>query len=346
MKISVIIPAYNVEKTLVECVESIISQGITDCEILIVNDGSTDSTLTVCNELKEKNEAVRVISQANSGVSVARNTGIQAACGEWLIFVDGDDALQPESLNKVNFDVKEDLLVFGYRKKLLDEPYSQRFSVVCETAETMKKIILNKAGYPDYMKKVQVLDSVSCWTCWGKAFRRNLILQNQIKFPEGITHGEDLIFNYRYCSVAKNIQFVDIPVYYYRITEGSVAHRFNPNRLKNTDALLKTLMKEPEVENSEDFNYFVFDRLYNCCHAYFGKENTSLTKEQKVKLLGELCEAKWYKKSLTITSIRKLSAGKKTRMKKWYTLQLLKRKKYESTIRLYNGECVLSRFFD
>ena len=345
MKLSIIIPAFNVEKTLENCVESIISQGIQDYEILIVNDGSTDQTLSLCNQLKKQYEMVKVVTQENSGVSVARNIGIKYACGKWIVFVDGDDALQPESLKHINFDAKEDLLVFGYRKTLLDAPCQIEPKVVHESAKMFQKVILNKAGYPDYLKKVRVLDSTSCWTCWGKAFRRELILKGNIEFPLGITHGEDLIFVYRYCELAESVLFIDYPVYYYRITQNSVAHRFNPRRLENTEALIKTLEKEPGVRGTEDFDYFVFDRLYICCMLFFGKENASMTKEQKVSGLKELCNEEYYKKSLAVSSISKLSNGKKTRLKKWCILKLLKKEKYVNVIALYNDDSFWSHFF-
>ena len=345
MKLSIIIPAYNVEKTLENCVESIISQGIQNYEILIVNDGSTDQTLSHCDKLENKYGVVKVITQANSGVSVARNTGIKHASGEWIMFVDGDDALQSESLKRIDFDTKEDFLVFGYRKILLDAPSQVEPVIVHESAKTLQKVILNKAGYPDYLKKVRVLDSTSCWTCWGKAFRRELILKGNIEFPLGVTHGEDLIFVYRYCEMVENVLFMDFPVYYYRITQNSVAHRFNPRRLENTEILIKTLENEPGVKGTEDFNYFVFDRLYICCKLFFGKENAGMTKEQKITGLKELCNEEYYKKSLSVSAMKQLSNGKKTRLKKWCILQLLKKERYANVIALYNDDSLWSRIF-
>lgn len=336
MKLSIIIPAFNVEKTIMGCIMSIINQKISDFEIIVVDDGSVDQTLLICKKLANEYAPMKVITQENSGVSVARNNGIQHACGEWVIFVDGDDALQPGTLRRIDFDVEEDFLVFGYRKELLSEPWEKNYAVVHESTKILQKVVLNKAGYPDYLREVKVLDSTSCWTCWGKAFRRDMLLKNHIEFPQGITHGEDLVFIYRYCAVANSVIFLDFPVYYYRITNNSVAHRFNPKRLENTAALIRTLENEPGVKGSEDFDYFVFDRLYTCCRLFFGKDNVELTKTQKTKLLSELCQKDCYKQSLSISSIYNLSAGKITRLKKWYVLQLLKKKKYERVIGLFN----------
>lgn len=91
MRFSIIIPAYNVEDYLLDCVDSVIKQSFRDYEIILVNDGSTDSTLEICQELSKKNKSINLITKKNGGLSSARNAGIEIAKGDYLLFLDGDD---------------------------------------------------------------------------------------------------------------------------------------------------------------------------------------------------------------------------------------------------------------
>lgn len=116
-KISIIIPVYNLEKYLSACIDSILCQKYKNLEIIIVNDGSTDSSKEICEEYQNKDQRVRVFSQNNSGVSVARNKGIKHATGDWIMFVDGDD-LVDANLSEIipQLDLENDVYMFAFTK--------------------------------------------------------------------------------------------------------------------------------------------------------------------------------------------------------------------------------------
>ena len=100
MKVSVIIPVYNAEKYLAECLDSIVCQTLSDIEIICVNDGSSDNSLSLLEAYSRKDNRFKIINQENSGPGVARNTGINVASGEYIFFVDSDDTIFPETLEK------------------------------------------------------------------------------------------------------------------------------------------------------------------------------------------------------------------------------------------------------
>ena len=116
---SIIIPAYNVETKIKKCVDSVASQAEGNTQIIIVDDGSTDHTLQVCQMLANQYPMVSVIHQKNSGVSSARNIGLQEALGEWIIFIDSDDCVERNYLEDIYCEIQNndsDLIIYGYKK--------------------------------------------------------------------------------------------------------------------------------------------------------------------------------------------------------------------------------------
>ncbi|MDY3267295.1 MAG: glycosyltransferase [Phocaeicola sp.] len=112
--ISIIIPVYNAESTLRKCIDSIINQKFTDWELLLVDDGSIDQSAQICDEYADNNSRIKVIHKENGGVSSARNLGLDNSCGEFIMFVDSDDFLVNNSINKNVLDGGEDLILFSY----------------------------------------------------------------------------------------------------------------------------------------------------------------------------------------------------------------------------------------
>lgn len=121
--ISVVIPVYNVDKYITDCLESIVSQTFSEWEVVMVNDGSSDRSVEICKSFCERDSRFRVLEQENRGVSAARNTGIDACCGEYIFFMDADDTILPntfEALNAVLHETKADMVSFQFQK-IVDE---------------------------------------------------------------------------------------------------------------------------------------------------------------------------------------------------------------------------------
>ena len=206
--ISVIIPAYNAEKRLGKCVESVCGQTWKHLEILIVDDGSADGTGRLAEEWARKDGRIRVAHQRNAGVSAARNRGLEMAGGEWIRFVDSDDQLPPDSIEKLYARILRegsDLVIAGYVHQVgeLSHPFNlaKRDDTV-DCAEYLK--FLNRNA-----------NSFFCGVLWNKLFRRETIERNGLRFESGLGYGEDFLFVCGYLADAERISFSTDVVYRY-----------------------------------------------------------------------------------------------------------------------------------
>lgn len=189
-KVSFILPVYNVEQYLHECIDSIIMQSIEDYEIILVNDGSTDKSLIICREYEEKYNNIRVIDQMNQGVSAARNAGLSAARGKYICFMDADDFYTLdfaknfyETCEKENLDI-----IRGFYRFYDDNHHAFR-------EESEKELsYYNRALSGDEFLKLSIQEHANEVVPVGGFFRRDHLLNNDIWFPEGIIFEEDQIF--------------------------------------------------------------------------------------------------------------------------------------------------------
>lgn len=183
VKVSIIVPVYNVEKYLSKCLESLTNQTLKDIEIICVNDGSTDSSLTILKEYANKDSRIKIIDKQNEGVSVARNTGINAATGKYLMFVDSDDYLVENACEKALNTIEHnesDICIFGHYD--LADGKLVKASINKDITNAKK---LNYQTYTDFSINI-----------WDKIYNRNFLIANSIKFIPKIKTSEDVIFNF------------------------------------------------------------------------------------------------------------------------------------------------------
>lgn len=229
MKFSIIIPVYNVEYYLEECLNSIINQTYKNIEIIIVNDGSTDHSWDIIKEYARKDSRIIVINQKNQGLSIARNVGIQKSTGDYLLFVDSDDYISLEvcqtAVDFMKRYGKMDMLQFArYRfniNKRIKEEICLDDTLVYEGIDLLERSV----------KKGRFFAS-SC----NKIYRRDFLKQYGMKFIKGIYH-EDLYFVFQCMLYCKTIALLPDTYYFYRITVGSIT-----NTIKERDKdVLKTV---------------------------------------------------------------------------------------------------------
>ena len=219
--ISVIVPVYNGQDYLENCVESIEDQTYDHLEIIIVNDGSTDGTGAVCVKLKEKYDNIYVITMEDEGVSAARNAGIDMAGGGFITFVDADDRLRPKTLEVLyNSILSAGSDIAGCKF----QPF--------RTQEEWKEQLLSRYrikeptvfGPAEYLKQ-EVLKGNS--RCWSKLYRRSVI--GKIRFEKGLTIGEDMLFLMELLPFVKRISETDYPGYgYFQNPKGAMNREFTP----------------------------------------------------------------------------------------------------------------------
>lgn len=199
--VSVIIPCYNAEKNLMQCIESICSQTLEQMEIICVDDGSTDSTLEILHSYQEKDPRIRVIQQKNAGAGAARNVGLDCASGEYLSFLDADDFFEPDMLEKAVAAAEKwqaDYIVF----------HADRYYSAQNRYEEMPWSVRDE-DLPPYMpfSYRQLTDNIFLsfvgWA-WDKLFRRSFVLEHQLRFQEQRTTN-DMLFVFSALICAKRI---------------------------------------------------------------------------------------------------------------------------------------------
>jgi len=208
-KISIIVPVYNTEKYLAQCLDSIIKQTLKDIEILCIDDGSKDNSLEILNEYAAKDDRIKIFAQKNSGPGAARNLGIQNATGEYLTFVDSDDWLKENAMECIYNFAKEkntDMLFFS-NINYHDEFYQE--TVVLNNVIVDKELINFENSYRSCLKLPVVT--------FGKLYRTKFLKDNNILFPTFSNCGED--FHFAISTFFKNpkIDYIDEPLYFYRI---------------------------------------------------------------------------------------------------------------------------------
>ena len=246
MLISVIIPAFNCEKSIKRTVDSIISSGLADYEIVIINDGSTDNTFLVCNSLCSQYSFIKYSEQKNSGVSAARNKGISIATGEYILFFDADDTAEENVFSECIDTIKKekpDILVYGmsfdyYKNGKL----YRRDKLVPEQSG-----ILNKTQIKAEFESLYNTNALSS-SC-NKIYKRTLISDNNILFNTNYFLMEDFLFSLECLKVCENIYCLPKALYCYKQSENE---NNSFNRLKRIDDLCEYVFPFKKVINELD----------------------------------------------------------------------------------------------
>lgn len=217
VKISIIVPVFNVENYIGRCMDSLLSQDMADFEIIAVDDGSVDKSGLILDQYTAKDSRIKVYHLQNGGVSRARNYGIEKAQGEFIFFVDGDDFIIPECLNELYTYAREknaDVLIFSYRtwqdgvfgQKRIFSRYRNVGSMDAKTA--IRNMLLEGDA-----------------TIWNKLCKRTLFADGGIRFPEEVRNTEDFPASCAMLSKAKHIEYLDKSIYCYVQRPSSVVHR-------------------------------------------------------------------------------------------------------------------------
>lgn len=233
--VSIIIPVYNAEKYLRECLDSVLAQNYKNFELLLINDGSTDNSGKICDHYAQKDARVKVFHKENGGVSAARNLGLDKATGEWVCFVDSDDYLDryyiKALLESVKDDDQIDLAIQGLK----------RINTNGETVVTFSNLTVKADDYKTLFEKIEI---IKYGYPFSKFYRKNLIVQHRIQFPENYSFAEDLSFLLCYISFSKKIRFDDIANYNYTSNENSLSRTFkSPEEYWNRYTDYKYLLK-------------------------------------------------------------------------------------------------------
>lgn len=261
-KISIIVPVYNVASYVGECLSSLVHQTFTDFEVIAVNDGSTDGSLAVLREFEQSFPFVHVIDQPNSGVSPARMAGLAMARGEYISFVDGDDYVVPNFLEKLYTTALEndaDIVCCNYYFRFestgLTITYPWCWKSVLNRDKAMQRLIR------DY--------SIQGFL-WNKLYRKTLFTEHDIPFPAMCF--EDMIMNRSLFSYANKVVTLRVPLYYYQQRPTSALNTMTPKKINDFFRML--VMTRKFLENIGEYDKFQFSYRILCgktafCSLYY-----------------------------------------------------------------------------
>ncbi len=214
--ISIIIPVFNAERYIDECIKSLLEQNLKDIELIFVNDGSTDNSKSKIEKYLSTDDRIVLLNQDNKGVSVARNNGIAISKGNYVGFVDADDFVEKDFYEKLIASsqqcdiVSSDFIVYQDGQILISK-------TVFLPNKVYNKMFIQNQIIPFCIKSDDL--NSSC----NKIFKRELIFDNNLQFPVGVTHGEDAYFNLKAFNACKSLIFIDYAGYHYREVEGSAS---------------------------------------------------------------------------------------------------------------------------
>lgn len=220
-KLTIIIPVYNAEDYLSRCLDSILDQDMTSYEVILVDDGSTDSSSLICDRYSATDPRFRTIHKPNGGVSSARNAGLNLAKGEYVMFVDSDDALAPDALQTLTSSIDgEDLIVGGFIEYIGDIPHR---NVAPETCMSYSKETLETFFEVNIRRNCEMLDAP-----WAKMYRRKALAD--LRFNEALNYAEDKLFVFEFLASCKSILTCPQTVYNYYLRPGSLGSDIRSDR--------------------------------------------------------------------------------------------------------------------
>lgn len=244
VKVSIVIPVYNRKNFLTVCIKSLLAQSFEDFEICLVDDGSTDGTGLLCDELAEKDTRIRVLHVQNGGATYARQKGVELATGEWVVFVDSDDTMPADALQRLFQATSEDTdIVVGFcRKKRLWGV--NRLSPAC-------------------YRKLLIKDRYNISATCGKLFRRTLFDEYTLRTPREIVMGEDMLMNLRLAfASSKPVRLVGgNSVYNYIQHGGNITHVFKLTADYEHIFHKERLLSIPEEEHARYMPVMIYRRL-------------------------------------------------------------------------------------
>ena len=263
---SIIVPIYKVEKYLNKCIDSILNQTYQDFELILVDDGSPDNCPQICDEYAEKDKRVRVIHKNNAGLVAARNTGIKAAKGEYVCYVDGDDWILDNLLQTVwdkaisKYDVE--MVVYSAVRQFTDTQ-EQIPKAVPEGLYNKNKLKTDVYPYMMYDSRKTFCTGLIFPVAWNKIFKRDFLLKHYCK-EERIRMGEDNAFIFECLYAAENVFFCDDILYIYnQLNVESMVHSYDSNRFDNNKLLTGYIEKRMGKKDK------VIDEQINAFKAYW-----------------------------------------------------------------------------
>ncbi|HDR7787023.1 glycosyltransferase family 2 protein [Bacillus cereus group sp. Bc252] len=326
-KFSVLIPVYNVEEFIAECIESVLNQTYQNFEVILINDGSTDSSGMVCEEYAKKDNRLKLYHQNNQGLLTSRQNAISKASGDFCLFLDSDDYWETELLEKINQTIDEyncDLVIFKYKR------VSEKGEFISEAPSIFKdETVFDNKNKEELFKKIINSSNLNNLVC--KAVKRNLLNNIDHSQDYKVKNGEDLLQSLPLLYKSKRTIYVNYALYNYRTVLSSITNTLNVNFLKDITVVrgsllyyLKKLGMDTE-DNLKEFYQFYMQLFLN---YIFELINSNISKKDKITIITNFQQEQLYKDAMEKIKISGFSSEKKI-------LFYLIRKNYYKAIFIY-----------
>lgn len=271
LKFSVIIPIYNMQDYLRTSLDSVINQTYPNIEIICINDGSKDNSLSILEEYKTKDARIKIIDKPNGGVSSARNAGIEAATGDYIMFLDPDDMYDLTLCEKVAAKIKTDDsdIVMWAHKKLKNgiEIENNLRQVRRLTLPKYKHILKHQIGALDFV--------------WDKAFKKELLTLNNIMFANGIKCAEDMIFCTLTYFLKPKYSYIDELLYFYKVGRSGAVTDQNPECIANDFIAYKYIFATEELKKqNKDVQLLITKHFLDCSIGNYNRATDTAIKSR------------------------------------------------------------------
>lgn len=334
--ISVIVPVYNVEKYIKQCVESICAQTYKNLEIILINDGSKDNSGAICDTLAEKDSRIYVIHKENGGVSAARNAGLDYAHGEYIAFIDGDDYIEPTMYEKLEEKMKEETdIVFGYFQREYPDGGISYYTDNYEEKYLHRPWDIRPMLCGGVTLNGEKIEVINCGI-WRNLFKKANIEKLDLRFDTRIKMGEDRIFLIQYLNKCNKAALIKEALYHYRkeredsaCTSNSIKigldyeHETNKWRLKSKALELNSRLSIDEKKYLKlflDKEYFL---SFVCTQILHNKKY-----RVELKKYNQQDEVKILKKQFSINALKKIGCNLReillVKLCKWRCYALIK----------------------
>lgn len=308
--LSIIVPVYNVEKYIHQCLESIIAQDFPDYEVILVDDGSTDTSGEICDRYTAKYSQFQCIHKANGGLPSARKCGYAASRGQYVTFVDSDDWIAPAIYSKMCLEARNtgaDIVLCGHISAMADReltccmPFSTGF---------YDKKRLEREVYPTMIYSGTFFQFGISPNLWNKLFRRELLHDHLYHVPNDVAVGEDILASYSCILEASSVFILNEALYYYRSNADSMSRRTIPaGRLFENRKMFQTLQDVTDVTTypymqQQLYYFFVYQCLLTYVPVFKNMERSSSSR----KLFLEECSLPLVRRSFACVPIRDIAS--------------------------------------
>lgn len=246
--VSIIVPCYNVEKYVEECVNSIISQDYKNWEGILINDGSTDNTLDLIKNIKEKDNRIRVFSQENLGLSATRNKGIEHSNGVFIFFLDSDDVLDSHAIQTLVSAASNNDIVTGITvNSKIENKYIEKLSHLYPPKEG--NVVFENNHFEVL---ITAMESALTPVAQNRLYKKDFLNKNNIRFKEKILHEDELWF-FETMLFARNVKYIDQETYFYRTDNlDSITKNVGDGNLYSYLEILEIIFKKYYINNTDN----------------------------------------------------------------------------------------------